>query len=93
MSSVTFLRLEIVAHDGLPSPIMVNVDHIVRIHSSWPLGATIVTTDDASLHVTASLDEIRSMMTATNGRIMVKRMEPPVEIDPVYEAAVADLQP
>ena len=88
----TFLRLELAGRSG--DTILLNIDHIVRIHPSWPQGATIVTTDDASLHTSASLDEIHKQMTASNGRITVKWIGHVVdEIDPVYEAARADLLP
>jgi len=88
----TFLRLELA---GRPvSTILLNVDAIVRVHPTWPQGCTIVTTDNTSLNVRPSLDEIQKQMTASNGRIVVKWIGRLVdEVDQDYEAMRADLVP
>lgn len=77
--NATFLRVELVTRDGQPSPLLINLDHIVRVTPAFPEGATIVTTDDASLLVRASLDELHAQMVATNGRVVVKRVGPVTE--------------
>jgi hypothetical protein len=85
--SLTFLRLDLAGRRPTGGgSILLNVDHIVRIHPSWPHGCTIVTTDDASLNVRASLDELRSQMVATNGRIVVKTI---VQAEPEHKVDAA----
>jgi hypothetical protein len=66
----TFLRLDLAT--ASPSPILINVEHIISIHPNWPHGCTIVTTDDVSLHVRPSLDELQQQMIASGGRITIK---------------------
>ena len=60
----TFLRLELFTRsDDVPAAfVLVNTDHIVRIHPTWPSGCNIISSevDEVSLHVTASLDELQA---------------------------------
>lgn len=71
----TFLRVELASREG--DSTLINVDHIVRIHPSFPHGCTIVLSDDTSLNVRASLGRIQARLTATNGRTTVLSIEPP----------------
>jgi hypothetical protein len=89
----TFLRLELAGRTG--DTILLNVDHIVRIHPTWPHGCTIVTTDDTSLNVRASLAALDVRLRTTGGRINVFAVEAPLDngVDAVYEAARADVLP
>jgi hypothetical protein len=88
----TFLRLELPRPEG--ECMLVNVDHIVRIHRTWPKGCTLVLSDDTSLNVRASFDEIQARLLSTGGRAHVFPVEHNEHgIDAAYEAARADLLP
>lgn len=98
----TFLKLELAGRDN--DPVLLNVDHIVRIHPTWPQGCTIVTTDDTSLHVRPSMDKIYARLTATNGRTTMLKVEHDIldevrlgavapQVDEAYEAMCADMRP
>lgn len=90
----TFLRLELAGRNG--DTILINVDHIIRIHPTWPHGCSIVTSDVTSINVRASLDELQVRMRCTGGRVNVFVVEPPNgnhEIDATYEAYRADVLP
>lgn len=97
----TFLRLELAGRDT--DTILLNVEHIVRVHPTWPHGCMVVLSDDTSLHVRPSLDKIHARLTATNGRTTVLKVEHDIldevrlgalpEVDEAYEAARADLLP
>jgi hypothetical protein len=65
----TFLRLELASRDG--DVTLINVEHIVRIAPTWPKGSTLVLSDDTSLHVRASLDELQARLCSTGGRAHV----------------------
>jgi hypothetical protein len=90
----TFLRVELAGRDG--DSVLINVDHIVRIHRSWPQGSSIVLSDNTSLTVGAMPDEIQTRLTSSNGRVVVypviSRLSVP-QVDEVYEAARADVLP
>jgi len=93
----TFLRLELAGRDS--DVTLINVAHIVRICPTWPQGSTVVLSDDSSVHVRATLDELQSRLTMTSGRCSVVSVEPREphkyenehEVDVMYEAARADL--
>lgn len=65
----TFLRLELAGRAG--DVVLINVDHIVRIHPCWPQGSSILTSDVTSINVRASVDELQARLTATGGRAHV----------------------
>jgi hypothetical protein len=92
----TFLRLEIfTGRADVPAAfVLVNTDHIVRIHPTWPSGCNIISSqvDEVSLHVTASLDELQQRLCSTGGRTQVYSV-PAATINEAYEAARADLLP
>ena len=85
----TFLRLELPRPEG--ECMLVNVEHIVRIHRTWPKGCTLVLSDDSSVNVRASFDELQARLLSTGGRAHVFAIEH--EVDAEYEAARADLLP
>jgi len=88
----TFLRVELASREG--DTTLINVAHIVRIAPTWPKGATIVLSDDTSLNVRASLDELQQRLCTTGGRAHVFTVEHNEHgIDAAYEAARADLLP
>jgi hypothetical protein len=89
----TFLRLELPRPEGEFT--LVNVDHIVRIHPTWPKGCTLVLADDTSLNVRASFDEIQARLRSTGGRVYVAVIDRENDhgVDELYEAARADLLP
>ena len=93
----TFLRLEIFGRrDDQPAQVvLVNVQHIVRIHPTWPSGCNIISSevDEVSLHVTASLDELQARLCSTGGRTQVYAVEHNEHVDVAYEIARADLLP
>ena len=89
----TFLRLEIFGRrDDQPAQVvLVNVQHIVRIHPTWPSGCNIISSevDEVSLHVTASLDELQAVFVAaaaaeTHPGYAVQQHE---HVDVAYEIA------
>lgn len=65
----TFLRLELASREG--DCTLVNVDHIVRICPTFPHGATLVMSDDTSLHVRCNLDVLHARLLSTGGRAHV----------------------
>ena len=93
----TFLRLELFTRsDHVPAAfVLLNVDHIVRIHPTWPSGCNIISSevDDVSLHVTASLDELQARLCSTGGRTQVYSVEHNEHVDVAYETARADVLP
>ena len=86
----TFLRLQLAGRAG--DTILVNVDHIVRIHPAWPQGCSIVTSDVTSVNVSASLDEIQAQLRCTGGRTYVFAVEHDV-LSEVSIGAHADVLP
>ena len=93
----TFLKLErfVSRSDQPASFVLLNADHIVRIHPAWPSGCTIISSevDEVSLHVTASFDELQARLCSTGGRTQVYAVEHNEHVDVAYEAAHADLLP
>lgn len=88
----TFLRLELAGRNG--DTIVLNTDHIVRIHPTWPNGCTVVTTDDTSVNVRASLDQLTARLNTTGGRAHVFTVATcDVEVNVDYEHMRADLVP
>jgi hypothetical protein len=94
----TFLRLALAGRDS--DVTLINVDHIVRILPLYsfgrePQGSTVVLSDDTSVHVRASLDELQQRLTMTSGRCSVlsepHKYANEHEVDEAYEAARADL--
>jgi hypothetical protein len=65
----TFLRLELAGRDG--DATLININHIVRICPTFPKGSTVVLSDDSSVHVRASLDELTERLTLSGGRCSV----------------------
>ena len=65
----TFLRLELAGRDG--DLALVNVEHIVRIAPTWPKGSTLILSDETSLHVRASVEELQHRLCSTGGRTQV----------------------
>lgn len=82
----TFLHLELAGRDG--DVTLVNVDHIVRIAPTWPKGATLVLSDDTSLHVRASLDELKARLMSTGGCVRVYALEH--QVDAARAEQIAD---
>ena len=93
----TFLRLELFTRsDHVPASfVLLNVDHIVRIHPTWPSGCNIISSevDEVSLHVTASMDELQARLCSTGGRTQVYSVEHNEHVDVAYETMRADLLP
>jgi hypothetical protein len=77
----TFLRLELAGRDARPGDsVLVNVDHIARIHPTFPQGAAIVMDDDTtSLHVRASVADLQQRLCSTGGRTHVYSVDRPAD--------------
>ena len=96
MTVSTFLRLELSGRDG--DVTLINVQHIVRIAPTWPQGAKVVLSDDTSLHVRASVEDLQQRLCCTGGKTHVYTVECAQsalehQVDEAYEAARADLLP
>lgn len=65
----TFLRLDLAGRDG--DVTLINVSHIVRICPTFPKGSTVVLSDNSSVHVRASLDDLQERLTMSGGRCSV----------------------
>ena len=85
-----FLRLELSGRDG--DVTLINVQHIVRIAPLWPKGAKVVLSDDTSLHVRASVEDLQQRLCCTGGKTHVYVVEQH-EVDEAYGVARADLLP
>jgi hypothetical protein len=85
----TFLRLELSNREG--DITLVNIEHVVRIHPTWPKGCTLVLSDDTSL------EQLQGRLLCTGGRAHVYTVEHTYaldhQVDEAYEAMRADLLP
>lgn len=74
--STVFLKLELAAHNDPPTVVLINAAQIISVHPTWPGGSLIITTDsnteNEGIHVRLSVDELHTLLRATNGNVIVK---------------------